>query len=219
MPHYFNNAQNTRENLLAQLKTMSEEKISALKTELAREHKKLVRALAAASSGEQEKYNILLKRNERQMQIVNHYTFARYKKFAQSESPSKPIAKNTLRAFLTGGLICIIAQTVINLLTIYTALDAKTASALGSVSIIVLTAVLTGFGIYDEIGRFGGAGSMVPISGFANSIVSAALEFKREGMVYGIGAKIFTVAGPVILYGTLASVIIGLISYIGGYYG
>ena len=108
---------------------------------------------------------------------------------------------------------------MINLLTLYTALDAKTISALGSVSIILLTAVLTGFGIYDEIGRFGGAGSMVPISGFANSIVSAALEFKREGMVYGIGAKIFTVAGPVILYGTLSSVIIGLISYIGGYYG
>ena len=219
MPHHFNSAQNTRENLLAQLKTMNEEKISVLKNELAHEHQKLISALSTAQTDEQEKYAILLKQNERQMQIVNHYPYSRYKKIARSEAPSKPIAKNTLRAFLTGGIICTIAQTMINLLTLYTALDAKTISALGSVSIIILTAVLTGFGIYDEIGRFGGAGSMVPISGFANSIVSAALEFKREGMVYGIGAKIFTVAGPVILYGTLSSVIIGLISYIGGYYG
>ena len=85
-----------------------------------------------------------------------------------------------------------------------------------SITIVILTGILTGIGVYDEIGRFGGAGSMVPISGFANSVVSAALEFKREGMIYGIGAKIFQIAGPVILYGTLASVAIGLIYYMAG---
>ena len=90
------------------------------------------------------------------------------------------------------------------------------ASGLASVVIVILAGLLTGLGVYDEIGRFGGAGSMVPISGFSNSIVSAALEFKREGMVYGIGAKIFTIAGPVILYGTLTAVIIGLIHFIIG---
>ena len=105
---------------------------------------------------------------------------------------------------------------MINLVTVLYGADFKSASALASITIVVITAFLTGFGIYDEIGRFGGAGSMVPISGFANSVVSAALEFKREGMIYGIGAKIFTIAGPVILYGTLASVVIGMIYYLLG---
>ncbi len=113
-------------------------------------------------------------------------------------------------------LICTIGQLVINYCSVYQQMEFKIASGLASVVIVILAGVLTGLGVYDEIGRFGGAGSMVPISGFSNSIVSAALEFKREGMVYGIGAKIFTVAGPVILYGTLTAVIIGLIHFIIG---
>lgn len=216
MAQYFHNAQNTRENLLSQLKNMSEEKINHLKNELQNEHQQLIKALGSAKDYDEEKYTALLRQNERQLKIVNDYIHLRYKKLALVHAPSKPILKNTLRAFFTGGMICLLAQIIINLLSVYTALDAKTVSSLGSVSIIFFTAVLTGLGIYDEIGRFGGAGSMVPISGFANSIVSAALEFKREGMVYGIGAKIFTVAGPVILYGTVTSVLIGLIYYLGG---
>ena len=105
---------------------------------------------------------------------------------------------------------------MINLVTVLYGADFKSASALASITIVVITAFLTGFGIYDEIGRFGGAGSMVPISGFANSVVSAALEFKREGMIYGIGAKIFTIAGPVILYGTAASWLYGIFYWIFG---
>lgn len=107
-------------------------------------------------------------------------------------------------------------QLVINFMMLSYDADFKSASALASITIVVITAILTGIGVYDEIGRYGGAGSMVPISGFANSVVSAALEFKREGMIYGIGAKIFTIAGPVILYGTVASVVIGMIYYLLG---
>lgn len=211
---FFQN-QRMRESLLSQLKTMSESKITQLKNELQKEHINLIAAQVSAPKNAQKDYDTLLLHNERQMKIVNDYQHTQYQRLIASEAPKKPIVKNTLRAFLVGGLICVIAQLVMNFLTINTSLETKTISGLASVSIIIITAILTGLGIYDEIGRFAGAGSMVPISGFANSIVSAAMEFKREGMVYGIGAKIFTVAGPVILYGTVASVLIGLIAFLG----
>ena len=124
--------------------------------------------------------------------------------------------KNIGRAFLVGGLICAFGQLIINSVMLQYGLDFKEAAPFASITIVIIASLLTGIGVYDEIGRYGGAGSMVPISGFANSVVSAALEFKREGMIYGIGAKIFQIAGPVILYGTLASVIIGLIYYVMG---
>lgn len=212
----FENAQKIHENLLKQLKTMSEEKINALKAELNDEHQQLIFYQSHATQAEQTKYNQLILQNERQNMLINNYLQTQYLRLIAPTAPAKPLIKNTVRAFITGGSICLLAQVVINFLTLTTAFDSKTISGLGSVSIIIITAVLTGLGVYDEIGRFGGAGSMVPISGFANSIVSAALEFKREGMIYGIGAKIFTIAGPVILYGTFTSVIIGLIYYIGG---
>ena len=215
MNNKFLKNQRLREGLLSQLKTMSESSIAQLKSELQKEHISLIASQVAAPLKQQKTYDTLILHNERQMKIINDYQHTQYQRLIASEVPKKPIIKNTLRAFLVGGLICIIAQLVMNFLTINTTLETKTISGLASVSIIILTAVLTGLGIYDEIGRFGGAGSMVPISGFANSIVSAAMEFKREGMVYGIGAKIFTVAGPVILYGTVASVLIGLIAYLG----
>ena len=211
---FFKN-QRLRESLLSQLKTMSESSIAQLKSELQKEHISLIASQVAAPLNQQKTYDTLILHNERQMKIINDYQHTQYQRLIASETPKKPIIKNTLRAFFVGGLICVIAQLVMNFLTINTTLETKTISGLASVSIIILTAVLTGLGIYDEIGRFGGAGSMVPISGFANSIVSAAMEFKREGMIYGIGAKIFTVAGPVILYGTIASVLIGLIAYLG----
>ena len=113
-----------------------------------------------------------------------------------------------------GGTICTAGQIVILLMQGLYDMEFRSASAMASVTVVIVTAVLTGIGIYDEIGRFGGAGSMVPISGFSNSIVSAALEWKSSGMIYGIGAKIFTIAGPVILYGTMASVFLGLVYYI-----
>lgn len=212
----FENAQKLHENLLGQLKTMSEEKINLLKNELQDEHQQLIYYQTHATLSEQDKYNRLLFQNERQSMLINSYLQDQYSRLITPAAPAQPIIKNTSRAFFTGGCICLLAQIIINFLTLTTAFDSKTISGLGSVSIIIITAILTGLGVYDEVGRFGGAGSMVPISGFANSIVSAALEFKREGIIYGIGAKIFTIAGPVILYGTLSSVIIGLIYYIAG---
>ena len=139
-----------------------------------------------------------------------------YGQYTDALAPKSKCVKNCFNAFWTGGLICTLGQLVINFVMLRYGVDFKTASPIASIIIVVLTAILTGIGVYDEIGRYGGAGSMVPISGFANSVVSAALEFKREGMIYGIGAKIFTIAGPVILYGTLASVFIGLIYYVLG---
>ena len=139
-----------------------------------------------------------------------------YQNYVKKMSPDSPLLRDTVNAFWTGGLICTLGQLVINFVMLRYGVDFKTASPIASITIVVLTAILTGIGVYDEIGRYGGAGSMVPISGFANSVVSAALEFKREGMIYGIGAKIFTIAGPVILYGTLASVFIGLIYHVLG---
>ncbi|WP_144015925.1 stage V sporulation protein AC [Desulfonispora thiosulfatigenes] len=136
-----------------------------------------------------------------------------YKSKAKKAKPKPPIIKNALAAFLVGGIICTLGQIVLNTFTINGFTDNE-AGMMTSIFLIVISALLTGLGVYDEIGKFAGAGSMVPITGFANSIVSSALEFKREGYVYGIGAKVFTIAGPVLLYGTLVSALIGLIYYI-----
>ena len=137
-----------------------------------------------------------------------------YNEYIKRHQPPSPMGMDVLRAFLVGGTICTAGQIVILLMQGLYDMEFRSASAMASVTVVIVTAVLTGIGIYDEIGRFGGAGSMVPISGFSNSIVSAALEWKSSGMIYGIGAKIFTIAGPVILYGTMASVFLGLVYYI-----
>ena len=116
-------------------------------------------------------------------------------------------------SFLVGGLICCIGQAFNNLYT-YLGLDETQAGTLTSVTLVFLSAFLTGFGIYGQIAKFGGAGTLVPITGFANAVVSPALEFKTEGYVLGVGAKIFVIAGPVIVYGLAASAIYGIILYI-----
>lgn len=116
------------------------------------------------------------------------------------------------KAFVIGGLICCIGQ---GLTDMYGAVgfDEKTASAWTSITLVLASAILTAFGLYEKIAKHGGAGTLVPITGFANAVVSPALEFKAEGFVLGVGAKIFAIAGPVILYGTAASVLYGLIYY------
>ncbi len=116
------------------------------------------------------------------------------------------------KAFVIGGLICCIGQAFTD---IYKSMgfDDKTAGAWTSITLVLISATLTGFGLYEKIAKHGGAGTLVPITGFANAVVSPALEFKAEGFVLGVGAKIFAIAGPVILYGTAASVIYGLIYY------
>ena len=138
-----------------------------------------------------------------------------YKPIVDSHLPKPTVLKNSLWAFGVGGLICAIGQLVQNLLNSY-GIEGTNGSSLTSVVMIFLGAFLTGLGVYDEIGKRAGAGSVVPITGFANSMVAPAMEFKREGFVLGVGAKLFTIAGPVLVYGILTSFIIGLIKYLLG---
>jgi stage V sporulation protein AC len=118
-----------------------------------------------------------------------------------------------VRAFIIGGLICIVGQFITNLLTAL-GLKKDELSSITTIIMIFLGAILTGLNIYDELGRYAGAGSIVPITGFANSIVSPAMEFKSEGYVTGVGAKMFVIAGPVIVYGVAASVVVGILYYL-----
>lgn len=128
-------------------------------------------------------------------------------------SPGSSILKNSLLAFLFGGAICVIGQ-LLSLLYSYLGLDKKTAGTLVTVTLIFLAALLTALGIFDKIARHAGAGTLVPVTGFSNAVVSQAMDAKSEGYVLGVGAKIYTVAGPVILYGLLSGTVYGLIYYI-----
>lgn len=134
-----------------------------------------------------------------------------YKKFSDKKSPKPPYLKNILMAFLVGGSICTLGQIILNYLK-STGLDEKMAGAGTSISMVFLGALLTGLGVYDKIGKLGGAGAAIPITGFANAIVSPAMEFKREGFIFGVAAKMFIVAGPVLVYGIGSSVVVGLLS-------
>ncbi|MDF2570740.1 MAG: stage sporulation protein [Sporomusa sp.] len=127
--------------------------------------------------------------------------------------PKPPIIKNVLWAFFVGGLICVLGQFFLNYF-VSIGLSKKDAAGPTSILLIFLSALFTGLGIYDELGRRAGAGSIVPITGFANSIVAPAMEFKREGYVFGIGAKMFIIAGPVLVYGISTAVLIGFIYWL-----
>lgn len=133
-----------------------------------------------------------------------------YKKMAEKASPGSTYGKNMLLAFLVGGLICATGQALANLY-MQMGLDLKDARAWVSISLVALSALLTALKVYDNIAKYAGAGTLVPITGFANSIVSPAMEFKSEGYVIGIGGKMFVIAGPVLVYGIAASIIYGLI--------
>lgn len=138
-----------------------------------------------------------------------------YNRYVARLAQKSPLGKDLLRSFLVGGLICAIGQLILNG---FTALDLseQDAAAATSVSLVFLSAVLTGLSVYDDIAKFAGAGTLVPITGFANAVVSPAIEFKAEGFVTGMAAKMFIIAGPVIVYGTAASVLYGLILVIFG---
>ncbi|GFN23414.1 MAG: stage V sporulation protein AC [Thermoanaerobacteraceae bacterium] len=135
-----------------------------------------------------------------------------YQKLVEQIKPKPKVWVNVLNAFWVGGTICGIAQ-IITLIFREAGLSAQDASNATAMIMVFLGALLTGLGVYDEIGKRAGAGSIIPITGFANSIVSPAMEFKREGFIYGVGARLFTVAGPVIIYGLVTSVLIGLVAY------
>lgn len=136
-----------------------------------------------------------------------------YGEMAKKASPPSPKGKDFLCAFLIGGGICTFGQCLI-LLYSYFKLPETTVKALVPMTIIVITAILTGTGVFDKIAKHAGAGTLVPITGFANSIVSPAMEFSAEGRILGTGAKLFSIAGPVIAYGTFAATIYGLIAYL-----
>ncbi len=135
----------------------------------------------------------------------------RYSQLVDRLSPKSPMAQGLGRAFLTGGTICALGQAFIELGLRYLDMTVTTATTFGSMMIVFITAVLTGVGVFDKIGQYGGAGAFVPISGFANAMVSPAMEFRREGLVLGLGAKLFTIAGPVLVWGISASVVVGVI--------
>ena len=137
----------------------------------------------------------------------------KYEQYVKQLTPTHSLPLNMAKAFLTGGLICLLGQVIINISQSLGA-DTSDARTWCSVLLILLSVILTGLGIYPKIGKFGGAGSLVPITGFANSVASSAIEYKAEGQVFGIGCKIFTIAGPVILYGILSSWILGVIYYL-----
>jgi len=136
-----------------------------------------------------------------------------YDRMVKKASPNSHMALNCAKAFVTGGIICTIGQLIMSIFE--NGGVSKDDTAVYTLVILIFAgAVLTGFSLYDRIGEFGGAGSVVPITGFANSVAAPAIEFKKEGFIFGVGAKIFVIAGPVIVYGTLTSVVVGTVYYI-----
>lgn len=134
-----------------------------------------------------------------------------YDKMTKKASPPSPKLKDCILAFLVGGFICALGETLSFIYTEYCKINPESVKLLVPVSLITIAAILTGLGIFEKIAKYAGAGTLVPITGFSNAVVSPAVEFKSEGFILGVGAKMFTIAGPVIVYGTVASVIYGVI--------
>ncbi|HKL99897.1 MAG TPA: stage V sporulation protein AC [Mobilitalea sp.] len=136
-----------------------------------------------------------------------------YKQYVKQVTPKFSCAKNCIKAFVIGGAICTLGQAFTDYFNSYTS-DIELAKAYSTLSLVFLSILLTGLGLYQKLAKYGGAGTLVPITGFANSVAAPAVEYKKEGQIFGIGCKIFTIAGPVILYGIFSSWLLGLIYYI-----
>ena len=137
-----------------------------------------------------------------------------YRKYVAARAPRSPLFRDCLMAFLVGGLICVLAEGLRSLYLLIPGYTEETAGTLTSVTLVFVAVLLTALGVFDNIAKIAGAGTLVPITGFANAVVSPALDSKSEGLVLGVGAKIFTVAGPVLLYGTLSGAIYGVIYWV-----
>lgn len=137
-----------------------------------------------------------------------------YRRFADAHAPRSPIGKNCFNAFCIGGIICAVGQGFSDLYTLALGFSEQDAGTLTSVTLVLVSVVLTAVGIFDELAKVAGAGTLVPITGFANAVVSPAIDSKSEGLILGVGAKIFTVAGPVLLYGILSGAIYGAVYFI-----
>lgn len=140
-------------------------------------------------------------------------TEKQYEKLVSDYGPKSPMGKDCLNAFWIGGLICTLGQVFMNCYS-GLGLDKDAAGTATSMSLVALSALLTGLSLYDNIAKYAGAGTLVPITGFANSIAAPAVEFKTEGFILGVGAKMFTIAGPVIVYGLTASVVYGVVYWV-----
>ena len=152
-----------------------------------------------------------MKNNKQQLNETEKQQYADYVK---TVTPTHSLWMNMVRAFLVGGAICAIGQGILNCVQSL-GLDEKSAGTWTSIVLVLMSIILTGFNLYPSIAKFGGAGALVPITGFANSVAAPAIEFQKEGQVFGIGCKIFTIAGPVILYGVFTSWVAGLLYWLG----
>ena len=152
-----------------------------------------------------------MKNNKQQLNETEKQQYADYVK---EVTPTHSLWMNMVRAFLVGGAICAIGQGILNYVQSL-GLDEKNAGTWTSIVLVLMSIILTGFNLYPSIAKFGGAGALVPITGFANSVAAPAIEFQKEGQVFGIGCKIFTIAGPVILYGVFTSWVAGLLYWLG----
>lgn len=140
---------------------------------------------------------------------------AEFQEYVKQNSPKTNLPLQMGKAFIMGGIICCIGQLIVNIATKSFGLDKEIAASWCSMILILISALLTGFNLYGGLVKWGGAGALVPITGFANSVVASAIEYKTEGQVFGIGCKIFTIAGPVILYGIFTSWVLGVLYWIG----
>lgn len=142
----------------------------------------------------------------------------KYNEYVEQVTPKHSLPKNMFKAFLTGGIICCLGQAVMNY-CLNSGLDKDTSGSWTSLTLILISVLLTSFNLFPGIAKFGGAGALVPITGFANGVAASAIEFKKEGQVFGIGCQIFRIAGPVVLYGIFTSWLLGLIYWIGKCFG
>jgi stage V sporulation protein AC len=141
---------------------------------------------------------------------MDNMTNKEYQEYVKKKIPKPPYLRNAIRAFLTGGIICLVGQIIRNMLFSF-GLNENQVVTGTAIILVFIGSLLTGLGVYDKIGKFGGAGAVIPITGFANSIVSTAMEYKREGYIFGVASKMFTIAGPVLVYGIGGSIIVGLL--------
>ena len=144
------------------------------------------------------------------------YTKQEYLSYVQKKSPNSKLWKNTLIAFVVGGLICVVGQAFGEIYKVVFDLNEESVKTAVPITMVFLGALFTGLNLYHKLAKYAGAGTLVPITGFANAVVSPAIEFKREGYVLGLAAKMFTIAGPVLVYGINASIVLGLVYYLFG---
>ncbi len=150
---------------------------------------------------------------EKNKQSARQAALENYAALVRRLTPKSQLGRGCLRAFWVGGVICMLGQAVADIGAAWLGLTSGAALTLGSVSLVFITAILTGVGVFDQIAQYAGAGTLVPITGFANAMVSPAMEFKPEGWVMGTGARLFTIAGPVLVFGISSSVIVGVLYY------